>query len=86
MTIMKNEKFYNDLFTSYRSVIFVVRWKVSPLLKDCLFFRRAVELCFALVNSSNIRSMAKELINFLERCDVELKGYVTSNLITVAEK
>ena len=60
--------------------------KMYTLMKNIFTFRRAVELCFALVNSSNIRSMAKELINFLERCDVELKSYVTSNLITVAEK
>ena len=43
-------------------------------------------MSFALVNTSNIRSMMKELILFLENCDVEFKQYTASNIITVAEK
>ena len=30
--------------------------------------------------------MMKELLQFLEKCDVELKQYTTSNIITAAEK
>ncbi|XP_047130250.1 AP-1 complex subunit gamma-1 isoform X1 [Hydra vulgaris] len=64
------------------------RTTVLECLKDpdISIRRRAIELSFALVNSSNIRSMMKELLSFLETCDVEFKQYTTSNIISVAEK
>jgi AP-1 complex subunit gamma-1 len=40
---------------------------------DVSIKRRAMELCFALINSNNIRGMVKELISFLEKCDPEFK-------------
>lgn len=53
----------------------------------CFFFcRRAMELSFALVNSSNIRGMMKELLAFLVNTDVEFKSYVTSEIFLAAEK
>ena len=51
-----------------------------------LVFRRAMELSFALINSSNIRGMVKELLTFLVKADVEFKSYVTSNIFLAAEK
>ena len=48
--------------------------------------RRAMELCFALVNGNNIRGMVKELLFFLEKCDPEFKGDCSSNLVLAAEK
>ncbi|XP_032239226.2 AP-1 complex subunit gamma-1 isoform X2 [Nematostella vectensis] len=53
---------------------------------DISIRRRAIELSFALVNSSNIRGMMKELISFLDKADEEFKSYVTSNIFEVADK
>jgi len=49
-------------------------------------FRRAMELCFALINGNNIRSMVKELLAFLEKCDPEFKSDCSSSLVLAAEK
>lgn len=53
---------------------------------DISIRRRAMELSFALINSSNIRGMVKELLTFLVKADVEFKSYVTSNVFLAAEK
>ncbi|KAL9975141.1 hypothetical protein ACROYT_G012263 [Oculina patagonica] len=53
---------------------------------DISIRRRAMELSFALVNSSNIRGMMKELLAFLVKTDVEFKSYVTSEIFLAAEK
>lgn len=45
-----------------------------------------MELCFALINSNNIRGMVKELLHFLDTCDPEFKGDCVSNLVLAAEK
>ena len=45
-----------------------------------------MELCFALINGNNIRSMVKELLLFLEKCDPEFKADCSSNLVLAAEK
>ena len=50
------------------------------------FHRRALELCFALVNSQNVRRMMKELLLFLETCDPEFKADCASNIVNAAEK
>ncbi|KAG8198259.1 hypothetical protein JTE90_021516 [Oedothorax gibbosus] len=52
---------------------------------DVSIRKRAMELCFALVNSNNIRSMTKELIIFLEKADPEFKSRCSSNLFISAE-
>ena len=52
----------------------------------CCIFRRAMELCFALINGNNIRSMVKELLLFLEKCDPEFKSDCSSSLVLAAEK
>lgn len=53
---------------------------------DISIRRRAMELSFALINSSNIRGMMKELLTFLVNTDVEFKSYVTSEIFLAAEK
>jgi len=45
-----------------------------------------MELCFALINGNNIRSMVKELLAFLEKCDPEFKSDCSSSLVLAAEK
>ncbi|KFM71030.1 AP-1 complex subunit gamma-1, partial [Stegodyphus mimosarum] len=52
---------------------------------DVSIRKRAMELCFALVNSNNIRSMTKELLMFLEKADPEFKSQCSSNLFISAE-
>jgi AP-1 complex subunit gamma-1 len=53
---------------------------------DISIKRRAMELCFALINGNNIRSMVKELLSFLEKCDPEFKADCSSSLVLAAEK
>lgn len=53
---------------------------------DISIRRRAMELSFALINSSNVRGMMKELLAFLVKADVEFKAYVTSEIFLAAEK
>ena len=53
---------------------------------SAVYFRRAIELSFALVNNNNIRGMMKELLAFLNATDVEFKSYVASNILTAADK
>ncbi|XP_072271203.1 AP-1 complex subunit gamma-like 2 [Pyxicephalus adspersus] len=48
--------------------------------------KRALELCFALVNESNIRVMMRELQKFLRNCPPELKQQCTSGIFLSAEK
>lgn len=60
-------------------------------IMDCLkdpdisIRKRAMELCFALVNSNNICSMTKELLAFLEKADADFKSQCSSNLFIAAE-
>lgn len=59
---------------------------INGIIKLVVFFRRAMELSFALINSSNVRGMMKELLAFLVKADVEFKAYVTSEIFLAAEK
>ena len=52
----------------------------------CLVCRQAIELCFALINDSNVKSLTKEIVSFLSDGDMEFKAYIASNLILAAEK
>lgn len=53
---------------------------------DVSIRRRSMELSFALINSSNIRTMVKELLTFLEKAEPEFKETASSNIVTSAEK
>ena len=45
-----------------------------------------MELCFALISTGNVRSLTKEILDFLDTADTEFKSYIASNLILTAEK
>lgn len=53
---------------------------------DASVKRRALELSLALVSASNIRSMMKELLNFLSTCPPELRAQAASGIFTAAER
>nr|XP_039265373.1 AP-1 complex subunit gamma-1-like [Styela clava] len=59
---------------------------------DCLkdpdpsILRRAMELCFALVNSHNVRGTVRELLAFLTRCPPDFKSDCASGIFLAAEK
>lgn len=59
---------------------------------DCLkdpdpsILRRAVDLCFALINEQNVKGTMRELLIFLESCPTEFKADVSSNIVIAAEK
>lgn len=53
---------------------------------DVSIRKKAMELCFALINEKNIKTMSKELIYFLEKADPEFKSICSSNLCICTEK
>ncbi|XP_074599124.1 adaptor protein complex 1, gamma subunit [Brevipalpus obovatus] len=53
---------------------------------DVSIRKKSMELCFALINSNNIRSMSLELISFLEKADPEFKSVCSSNVCICADK
>lgn len=48
--------------------------------------KKAMELCFTLMNSNNIKTMTKELLMFLEKADPEFKSLCSSNLCIACEQ
>ncbi|CAN6596244.1 AP-1 complex subunit gamma-1 [Trichomonascus vanleenenianus] len=53
---------------------------------DISIRRRALELSFALINSSNIRVLVRELLTFLETADAEFRTNLVSQIAVSAEK
>ena len=53
---------------------------------DVSIKRRAMELCFALINRKNIVEMIDELCNFLLTCEPEFKADCSSNMFIAMEK
>lgn len=53
---------------------------------DVSIKRRAMELCFALINRKNIVEMIDELCNFLITCEPEFKADCSSNMFIAMEK
>ncbi|KAF0303298.1 AP-1 complex subunit gamma-1 [Amphibalanus amphitrite] len=53
---------------------------------DVTIQKRAMELCFALLNGNNIRSIMKELIAFIEVSDSEFQAVCSSKCVIAAEK
>ncbi|KAB7504360.1 AP-1 complex subunit gamma-1, partial [Armadillidium nasatum] len=72
----------------YETVLAIMDIKSESGLRDAdiSIRRRSMELCFALVNSANIRSMMKELIVFMEKAEPEFKAVCSSKCVTAAEK
>ncbi|XP_041436118.1 AP-1 complex subunit gamma-1 isoform X2 [Xenopus laevis] len=53
---------------------------------DSSLNKKALELCFALVNETNILPMMKEIQRFLQTCPLELKQQCTSGIFLCAER
>jgi AP-1 complex subunit gamma-1 len=53
---------------------------------DVSIRRRALELSFALINGSNVRTMLKELLTFLDKADPEFKAQAASGVVLAAER
>ncbi|WVQ99305.1 hypothetical protein IAU59_006437 [Kwoniella sp. CBS 9459] len=53
---------------------------------DISIRRRALELCYALVNEGNVRVMIRELLSFLEVADNEFKLGMTTQICLAAER
>ncbi|XP_022106671.1 AP-1 complex subunit gamma-1-like isoform X2 [Acanthaster planci] len=94
--LLNNDK--NIRYVALNTLLRVVQSDMNAVQRhrstivDCLkdpdisIKKRAVELCFALINSNNVRSMVKELIFFLDKTDPEFKSYTSSNLISTCER
>jgi len=45
-----------------------------------------MELSFALINDNNVRGMMKELLEFVETCDIDFRSDTASNIVLAADK
>jgi len=81
----------NSLLKTVHTDMNAVQRHRSTIL-DCLkdpdpsVLRRAVDLCFALINDQNVRGTMRELLIFLENCPSEFKSDVASNIVISAER
>ncbi|KAK4488848.1 hypothetical protein RD792_004638 [Penstemon davidsonii] len=53
---------------------------------DASIRKRALELVYLLVNESNVKSLTKELVDYLEISDPEFKGDLTAKICSIVEK
>ena len=45
-----------------------------------------MELCFAVINKNNIRTMINEMLEFLGTCEAEFKADCSSKMFLVMER
>ncbi|XP_073050182.1 AP-1 complex subunit gamma-2-like isoform X1 [Primulina eburnea] len=53
---------------------------------DASIRKRALELVYLLINESNVKSLTKELVDYLEVCDPEFKGELSTKICSIVEK
>ncbi|KAG8366178.1 hypothetical protein BUALT_Bualt17G0049600 [Buddleja alternifolia] len=53
---------------------------------DASIRKRALELVYLLINESNVKSLTKELVDYLEVSDPEFKGDLTAKICSIVEK
>ncbi|KAI3452761.1 hypothetical protein Pfo_009424 [Paulownia fortunei] len=53
---------------------------------DASIRKRALELVYLLVNENNVKSLTKELVDYLEVSDPEFKGDLTAKICSIVEK
>lgn len=53
---------------------------------DASIRKRALDLVFVLVNDTNVKSLTKELLEYLEVSDPEFKGDLTAKICAIVEK
>lgn len=81
----------NSLLKTVHTDMNAVQRHRSTIL-DCLkdpdpsILRRAVDLCFALINEQNVKGTMREILIFLESCPTEFKSDVASNIVSIAAK
>lgn len=57
-----------------------------PLIWLCWCRRRALELVYALVNEGNIKTLTKELLDYLKVSDVEFKPDLTGKICMLVQR
>lgn len=94
--LLNNDK--NIRYVALNSLLRTVKTDMNAVQRhrttvlDCLkdpdpsILRRAMELCFALVNSHNVRGTVRELVAFLNRCPPDFKSDCASGIFLAAEK
>ena len=78
---LKKTRLFNIIVQRHRSTILDCLKDPDPSI-----LRRAVDLCFALINEQNVKGTMRELLIFLESCPTEFKADVSSNIVIAAEK
>ena len=80
-TLLKTVNVDNSAVQRHRATILECLKDADVTIK-----KRAMELCFALINSQNIKSMMKELLVFLKTADSDFKAQCSSNMMIAADQ
>ena len=80
-TLLKTVNVDNNAVQRHRATILECLKDADVTIK-----KRAMELCFALINSQNIKSMMKELLVFLKTADSDFKAQCSSNMMIAADQ